>query len=105
MNGRLTQPVAVHFHSERRKRENEILLVRDLFGAVLLVPLADKIILAAVIKDVCSENGFHIAYGDARLENVVCGFDITVTVVDPDDELVFELLHGFTSFCPSLRTV
>ena len=59
----------------------------------LLVPFSDSVILAAEHEQALCKQRLCVAFQDTRPENVARGFDISVAMVDPDDKLVFELLH------------
>ena len=68
--------------------------------------LADEIIPPAIFKHIFCKQRLGIVSHNAGLKAVVCGLDITVTVIDSYDQFFFELFHNdFPQLSPRLSGV
>ena len=81
----------------RRKSKNVVVNILCLIRKELFMTFTDQIISAVIDKQIVFENRFSIIDCHACREAAVCGFDIAVSAVDPDDEYIFDFFHALTS--------
>lgn len=86
----------VQLPRNRRKRKNVVVNILRLIRKELLVAFTDQVISAVVYKQIVFENGFGIIGCHACREAAVCGFDIAVSAVDPDDKYIIDFFHILT---------
>ena len=91
------QPGVLQLHGNGGKGENVIILVLDLLGKEFFVPLSDQMVPTCVDQQVVCERRLLVLFEDAGGEAVVCGLDVAVTVIDPDDCDSLDGFHGVSS--------
>ena len=61
------------------------------------MPFADQIILAVINKHILCKQWLSVIGCNAGLEAMVSGLDITISMVNTDNDFVVELFHVLSS--------
>ena len=89
----LRESCVVQLHGDGSERENVIVLVLHLLRQEFLVTFSNEIVAPLIYQKVLGKEGLRVVADHAGRETVICGFNVSIAVINPNDFGSVEIFH------------